>query len=920
MKPTARANLVAGTFYPLLGTSLNCPPPIMKSLLLLQYNNYYNRIIKKEASVEAYCTDRLYRIISGVNFNPNDEVLTEQIINWSESWTPDYCIVLNEDNSINSRWFITKDERTRGKQYKLSLKRDTIVDYYDNLKDAPLFVQKGIIKDQSSPLVYNSENVIVNQIKSEELELKDKTGVPWLVAYVAKNRIGTESFRGNVNRNIEQEGVISLGTTLNNWKFFSYVDNVVPFIHATAITLVDKVKIGSNYKIYYIGSGDNVIRTWQNPSTTGLELSEEIPVLDFFAYYRDVTTWRTINNTINSYLGYQSYTDFRELLDLNGKIIKDTTGKYYLVHASSVAVANREVAVSSTDNILLHSYMNQLWNSANRNFDPSWTAQSGNDKAFECELSQIWQVVVTLEEQTNISASWSGVDVTTRTDTPTYDVICAPYGKCTIAYTKGNEGIEIEQTKDMSMALMQSICTNLGAGDGSGNIDLQLLPYCPIQNFWNESEDWIELPNDDSVIEVIENNVQVGCAIVVPKIDSTFNIEQQITLERDVIPGLGPDIPVSQTFVNSTQKTTHSNTIDVTGYEVKDVEITVTDTGTLARPWTLNWGIISLPVPRQTVEKKVLFIKTTRAIAGTNRVAISFKKNQIGGFVYKHKMVDDLKIGNDCTMYRLCSPNYNGVFEFNLVKNGANINYFNIDMTLKPFTPYIHVNPDFGGLYGSDYNDSRGLICGGDFTVSTLRDAWREYEIQNRNYQNIFDRQIQNMDEKRSIEKLSLAWNRDRGIIASIGGIAGGLAGQSAGALIGGGTGLAMSLANYQQQMAISGKAYKENRDFATDMYELQLGNVKALPNSVVRTNALTANNKIFPFIEKYTCTEVEKEALRNKMQYEGMNIGIISTLAEWQGEDTPAYIKGQLIRIENFNNNYVLEDIAMELAKGVYI
>ena len=33
--------------------------------------------------------------------------------------------------------------------------------------------------------------------------------------------------------------------------------------------------------------------------------------------------------------------------------------------------------------------------------------------------------------------------------------------------------------------------------------------------------------------------------------------------------------------------------------------------------------------------------------------------------------VDDYKIENETTTYRLCSPNYNGLFEFNLAKNGG---------------------------------------------------------------------------------------------------------------------------------------------------------------------------------------------------------------------------------------------------------
>lgn len=58
------------------------------------------------------------------------------------------------------------------------------------------------------------------------------------------------------------------------------------------------------------------------------------------------------------------------------------------------------------------------------------------------------------------------------------------------------------------------------------------------------------------------------------------------------------------------------------------------------------------------------------------------------------------KLANQCDMYRLVSPNYSGQFEFNLAKNGGYVEYFNVDYTYLPISSYIHVNPDFKGLYG----------------------------------------------------------------------------------------------------------------------------------------------------------------------------------------------------------------------------
>lgn len=103
-------------------------------------------------------------------------------------------------------------------------------------------------------------------------------------------------------------------------------------------------------------------------------------------------------------------------------------------------------------------------------------------------------------------------------------------------------------------------------------------------------------------------------------------------------------------------------------------------------------------------------------------------------------------------------------------------------------------------------------------------------------------------------------------------------------------------------------------------MFNYNLGNIQALPNSMTKTSPLTANFKFYPFIEKYDCTNTEKQALINKLYYNGMTIMRIGTMSEFI-QDTPTYIKGKLIRLENTDEDYhVINSIAGELNKGVFI
>lgn len=76
--------------------------------------------------------------------------------------------------SIHSRWFILESVRTRMGQYQLTLKRDSIADNFESLLNCPAYIKKGTVSDDN-PLIVNDEGVRVNQIKTSETLLKDKT-------------------------------------------------------------------------------------------------------------------------------------------------------------------------------------------------------------------------------------------------------------------------------------------------------------------------------------------------------------------------------------------------------------------------------------------------------------------------------------------------------------------------------------------------------------------------------------------------------------------------------------------------------------------------------------------------------------------------------------------------------------------------
>lgn len=286
------------------------------------------------------------------------------------------------------------------------------------------------------------------------------------------------------------------------------------------------------------------------------------------------------------------------------------------------------------------------------------------------------------------------------------------------------------------------------------------------------------------------------------------------------------------------------------------------------------------------------------------------------------RRADNIKISNQCDMYRLVSPNFNGQYEFNISKNNGFLDRLVIDYTYLPYQPFIRVSPSFAGLYGKSFQDARGLICGGNFSATQISDTWTNYVNSNKNYNNIFDRQIENMDVNRKYQKVEQIIGMGSSAIGQ--GVKTGM--QTGNALAGIASG-ALSLGGGIADLAISDALYSEEVDYKRDMFGYQLDNVKAMPNSIAKTTGYNQINTIVPILEYYTCTEEEKTAVANKIAWNGMTVMAIGKVQDYIGNtwsygdiESQGYIKGRLIRIEDIDDDFHLVNaISDELYKGAY-
>ena len=207
-------------------------------------------------------------------------------------------------------------------------------------------------------------------------------------------------------------------------------------------------------------------------------------------------------------------------------------------------------------------------------------------------------------------------------------------------------------------------------------------------------------------------------------------------------------------------------------------------------------------------------------------------------------------------------------------------------------------------------------------SLPQLSNEWANYQLQNKTYQEMFDRQIKNIDVQNEVGKMNV-------IAQAIGApVSGGAAGAAAGAKIGGGYGAIAGAAVGAVGGGITGgldaanqiRLMEENKQYTIDMYGYNLQNIQAIPTSLTKTSALTYNTRVWPFIEYYTCTDTERNALKDKLKYNGMTIMKIGKLNDYLlGEDN--FFKGQLIRLSDIKvDGHMAFEIYNELNKGVYL
>ena len=287
--------------------------------------------------------------------------------------------------------------------------------------------------------------------------------------------------------------------------------------------------------------------------------------------------------------------------------------------------------------------------------------------------------------------------------------------------------------------------------------------------------------------------------------------------------------------------------------------------------------------------------------------------------------ITDIKEQTALERYRLVSPNFNSIFEFDptkMVNSNNKTVGFGAMCTYLPNQPYLRIYPYFGRLYGANYLDGRGLICNGDFSLPQNNDAWTTYMLNNKNYQTMFNRNIESMDKQHNWNIASSAVGIVTGGIggAAQGAMTGFMAGGPAGAAVGGAVGGVAGVAGGALDLAQTIDLQKDTRENAIQQFNWQKGNIQAQAQTITNFNNFNIDSPKFPIVEVYKASSEERNGFAQYLNQYGYAVNQVGTLDAYKCNFASWFMSGEMIKILGVEEDtHYLMAISEEVSKGFY-
>lgn len=838
------------------------PEPIRDTVYFYKFNNYYNRIIKKYDTLVEY-GDYLYKQ-ENCNFVHGDGVNSTFTYNKpsTDTQTPDYVIVSDYNGNL-SRWFVTNSLKVRDRQDKLTLRRDLIADYYsDIVKHSPCLIRKGYV-DNESPFIFNDEGVKYNKIKEEEILIKDRSNCSYIVGFFANNAFNTDT---TVNGTVKDTEADYYFDTIADFPFKNYVEGAGN-THSQSARIAEQNRFSTkvHYALKY--SGKSISFSSQRN-------------IEFFINRYGLNKPSGVNSVYSTQYTYQGvsypiYYNSGTMANncrLEGKSNTNETIDFYLVIKKYIDTFINRINFDNSD---LVSYSKQVLELNENRYNDLEQYVGKKIKIGNVIYDCSWgteNVAIRDKNYTNYTSSyaWNSIDMAFNSYQPSDTDLsnAINYGQ-TLRYvnwnTKDYEGIADEirvicRTEDKFLVLSPAVV----------NISTQVQAKANRTHLSEQPYDMFMMINESGVnykvgvTDYVSNHeVNMNMAIAICQSAGSGSYDIQVVPFNPMQGTILPDDSI--------------NFYNFDTHEIKDADN----------------NVVGHYIMCNTSDLKINIVKDELKL-----------------------LPEDYKKDYNLKEYRLCSPNQETIFEFSPSINDG-IESWNITANYRPYVSYIKVQPSWKGLYGRDIyhgtdidtglTDFRGLVYNSSLCVTQLNDAYSNYLSNNKNFQQLFDNQINTLTKTQNIE-LS-AMEETLGLRSFTGMPIGSIL-----RVIGGNKDIEMT--RELNNVALS----KMQTDF-----NYQMDNVKSMPHTIKKMTAINGDTRIFPFIEIYGAKDKEVQSFELKMQYTGYTIMTTGFIYSFLKEEGETFIQADLIRLdlsrsEETADNHIAVEIASELSKGVYL
>ena len=816
--------------------------PTRDTVYFYKFNNYYNRIIKRYDTIEEYGTPLGTQ--DNCNFVHGDGVNSSFTMNKLLSLldTPDYVVVEDYNGDI-SRWFVINSFKSRSGQDLLTLRRDLIADFYnDVLKYSPCLIRKGHVP-QTNPLIFNDEGVKYNKIKQAELLIKDESNCSYIVGFISNNA-GSQSVTGT----IKDDNYDYAFTDLNAFPLKTYVEGAGNS-HTTASTRL----IGNeNTSIWY------------------------------------AVRFSTHNLTPPTLLHYD-YTNYEMTFNHNGNSKPD----WYTNTYNSYAKAN--------DNLYYRNYntvaSSLIIDYSNRN--DAYTGKEGKEYQTLCYN---WQMFSSTNLQ-NAALDLLGIEFTN------YNAMAQYVGKRVkignVVYSVSFE-TENEQTK--SLNANNTVKTIMNNAKPFNSVVANMIPgeNCHYKDGYTDlsnTDITVLAKTKDYYLRFTESSSDISTTVDSPSnrthlADQPFDMFVLIN-ESNITYKVGVNSYTSNHDVNMNIA---QSIIQAYGDAAYDIQIVPFNPirGAILADGTINW----LNYDSHEIKDSNNNVLGHYILCSSADLKFTLEKDDL-----KIKPTDYKKDMN-LKQYRLCSPNQETVFDLSPSMNDG-IETWEITANYRPYASYIKVQPTWNYMYGeTSYNeltDFRGLVYNSTLCVTQLNDAWANYVANNKNYQQLFDNQINTLTKSQQIQlnamEETLGWRSYTGMpISSIARVIGGSK-------------------DIEMQRELNNVALSK---METD-FKYQMDNIQSMPHTVKKLTNINGDTRVFPYIEVYSASEVDEQSFDLKMRYTGYTIMTTGYIWNYLKLNEETFVQADLIRLdlsrsEETADNHIAIEIAAELEKGVYI